>query len=82
MPIVVLVKNAGRVISVLIGIFLLATGALILTPLGFPYSGDPSSPAPERFMIVVLYISCRLIDFVFINFIKLFQFSAHPEAVL
>lgn len=55
MPIVVLVKNASRVISVLVGIFLIATGILILTPLGFPYSGDPSSPAPERFMIVVNY---------------------------
>ncbi|XP_014236089.1 endoplasmic reticulum metallopeptidase 1-like [Trichogramma pretiosum] len=50
-PIVVLVKNAERVISILIGIFLIATAALILTPLGFPYSGNPSSPAPERFMI-------------------------------
>lgn len=53
MPIVVLVKNTERVISVLFGIFLIATGVLILTPLGFPYSGDPASPAPERFIIVV-----------------------------
>lgn len=53
MPIVVLVKNAERVMSVLIGVFLIATGVLILTPLGFPYSGDPLSPAPERFMIAV-----------------------------
>ncbi|XP_058797320.1 endoplasmic reticulum metallopeptidase 1-like [Phymastichus coffea] len=52
MPIVILVKNASRVISVLVGVFLIATGILILTPLGFPYSGDPMSPAPERFMIV------------------------------
>lgn len=36
------------------GIFLITIGVLILTPLGFPYSGDLSSLAPERFMIAVL----------------------------
>ncbi|KAG7189889.1 hypothetical protein KM043_006060 [Ampulex compressa] len=51
LPIGLLVKNAERVTNVLIGIFLIAVGLLILTPLGFPYSGDPLSPAPERFMI-------------------------------
>lgn len=51
LPIVLLIKNAERIISVLVGIFLIAIGVLILTPLGFPYSGDPLSPAPERFMI-------------------------------
>lgn len=38
----------------LVGIFLITIGVLILTPLGFPYSGDLSSLAPERFMIAVL----------------------------
>lgn len=51
LPIVLLIKNAGRVISVIVGIFLIAIAVLILTPLGFPYSGDPLSPAPQRFMI-------------------------------
>ena len=51
LPIVLLIKNAERVLSVLAGIFLITIGVLILTPLGFPYSGDPSSLAPERFMI-------------------------------
>ncbi|KAK2579325.1 hypothetical protein KPH14_008277 [Odynerus spinipes] len=51
MPIVILIKNAERVIKVLIGIFLIAISVLILTPLGFPYSGNPLSPAPQRFMI-------------------------------
>ncbi|XP_076681167.1 endoplasmic reticulum metallopeptidase 1 isoform X2 [Andrena cerasifolii] len=51
LPIVFLIKNAERVLSVLAGIFLITIGMLILTPLGFPYSGDPSSLAPERFMI-------------------------------
>lgn len=51
MPIVILIKNAERIISVLTGIFLIAIGILILTPLGFPYSGNPSAPAPQRFMI-------------------------------
>lgn len=38
------------------GIFLITIGVLILTPLGFPYSGDLSSLAPERFMIAVIFI--------------------------
>ncbi|XP_076761618.1 endoplasmic reticulum metallopeptidase 1 [Xylocopa sonorina] len=50
-PFVLLIKNAERVLSVLVGIFLITLGVLILTPLGFPYSGDLSSLAPERFMI-------------------------------
>lgn len=54
MPFVLLIKNAERILSVLVGIFLITIGVLILTPLGFPYSGDLSSLAPERFMIAVL----------------------------
>lgn len=53
LPIVLLIKNAERIISVIVGIFLIAIAVLILTPLGFPYSGDPLSPAPQRFMIAV-----------------------------
>ncbi|XP_043797337.1 endoplasmic reticulum metallopeptidase 1-like isoform X2 [Apis laboriosa] len=51
LPFVLLIKNAERILSVLMGIFLITIGVLILTPLGFPYSGDLSSLAPERFMI-------------------------------
>ncbi|XP_043512200.1 endoplasmic reticulum metallopeptidase 1-like [Frieseomelitta varia] len=51
LPFVLLIKNAERILSVLVGIFLITVGVLILTPLGFPYSGDLSSLAPERFMI-------------------------------
>ncbi|EFN89465.1 Endoplasmic reticulum metallopeptidase 1, partial [Harpegnathos saltator] len=51
LPIVLLIKDAERIISVIIGIFLVAIAVLILTPLGFPYSGDPLSPAAQRFMI-------------------------------
>ncbi|XP_017763460.1 PREDICTED: endoplasmic reticulum metallopeptidase 1-like [Eufriesea mexicana] len=51
LPFVLLIKNAERILSVLVGIFLITIGILILTPLGFPYSGDLSSLAPERFMI-------------------------------
>ncbi|KAL6262629.1 hypothetical protein P5V15_005422 [Pogonomyrmex californicus] len=51
LPVVLLIKNAERITSVIIGIFLIAIAVLILTPLGFSYSGDPLSPAPERFMI-------------------------------
>ncbi|XP_043257384.1 endoplasmic reticulum metallopeptidase 1-like [Colletes gigas] len=51
LPVVLLIKNAERVLSVLLGIFLITIAVLILTPLGFPYSGDLTSLAPERFMI-------------------------------
>jgi len=56
-PLILLVKNPSRVLSILGGLFLIAVGLLILTPLGFPYSGDPAAPAPQRFMIAVSVIS-------------------------
>ena len=56
-PLILLVKNPSRILSFLGGIFLIAVGLLILTPLGFPYSGDPEGPAPQRFMIAVSVIS-------------------------
>ncbi|KAK4885667.1 hypothetical protein RN001_001938 [Aquatica leii] len=50
-PLILLIKSVERVFSLLLGVFLLSIAVLILTPLGFPYSGDPNSPAPQRFMI-------------------------------
>jgi hypothetical protein len=60
-PLILLVKNPTRVLSILGGLFLIALGLLILTPLGFPYSGDPAAPAAQRFMIAVSVISLDLI---------------------
>ncbi|XP_020289760.1 endoplasmic reticulum metallopeptidase 1-like [Pseudomyrmex gracilis] len=51
LPIVLLVKNAEQVLVRIAGIFFFAMTVVIFTPLGFPYSGDPLSPAPQRFMI-------------------------------
>jgi len=56
-PLILLVKNPSRILSFLGGLFLIAVGLLILTPLGFPYSGDPAAPTPQRFMIAVSVIS-------------------------
>ena len=56
-PLILLVKNPSRILSLLGGLFLIAVGLLILTPLGFPYSGDPAGPAAQRFMIAVSVIS-------------------------
>ncbi|KAF5299923.1 hypothetical protein FQR65_LT09318 [Abscondita terminalis] len=50
-PLILLIKSVERVFSLLLGVFLLSIAVLILTPLGFPYSGDPNAPAPQRFMI-------------------------------
>lgn len=50
-PLTLLIRNVERVFSLFLGVFLLSLAVLILTPIGFPYSGDPTSPAPQRFMI-------------------------------
>lgn len=52
-PLVVLVKGVERVFSILWGLFLISVAVLLLTPMGFPFSGKPGSLAPERFMIAV-----------------------------
>jgi hypothetical protein len=52
-PLILLVRSIERIFSLLIGLFLLSLAVLILTPLGFPYSGEPTSLAPQRFMIAV-----------------------------
>ncbi|KAJ8960218.1 hypothetical protein NQ318_003942 [Aromia moschata] len=50
-PLILLVRGAERIFSLLTGLFLLSLAILILTPLGFPYSGEPNALAPQRFMI-------------------------------
>jgi hypothetical protein len=55
-PLILLVKNPERILSILSGLFLIAVGLLVLTPLGFPYSADPAAPAPQRFLIAVSVI--------------------------
>lgn len=50
-PLILLVRKVERIFSILIGIFLISLAVLILTPLGFPYSGEPNFLAPQRFMI-------------------------------
>ncbi|CAH1280027.1 unnamed protein product [Diabrotica balteata] len=50
-PLGILVRGIERIFSLLTGLFLLSLALLILTPLGFPYSGEPGALAPQRFMI-------------------------------
>ncbi|XP_015836953.1 endoplasmic reticulum metallopeptidase 1 isoform X4 [Tribolium castaneum] len=50
-PLILLVRGIERIFSLLTGLFLLSLAILILTPLGFPYSGESTSLAPQRFMI-------------------------------
>lgn len=52
-PIILLVKETYRILNLLLGLFLLSIAVLIFTPMGFPYSGDPNSLAPQRFMLAV-----------------------------
>ncbi|CAH1181734.1 unnamed protein product [Phyllotreta striolata] len=50
-PLALLVKGIERIFSLLTGLFFLSLALLILTPMGFPYSGEPGALAPQRFMI-------------------------------
>lgn len=54
-PLGVLVRGIERIFSLLTGLFLLSLALIILTPLGFPYSGEPGALAPQRFMIAHTY---------------------------
>lgn len=50
-PLILLVRKVERIFSILIAVFLISLALLILTPLGFPYSGTPGKLAPQRFMM-------------------------------
>ncbi|KAI4469139.1 metallopeptidase m28 family member [Holotrichia oblita] len=50
-PLILLVMDPYKVLNLLLGVFLISVGVLLLTPLGFPYSGDPRAPAPQKFML-------------------------------
>lgn len=52
-PLGLLVRGIERIFSLLTGLFFLSLALLILTPMGFPYSGEPGALAPQRFMIAV-----------------------------
>lgn len=52
-PLIVVVRGVGRIFTFLWGLFLLSVAVLLLTPVGFPYSGTSNNLAPQRFMIAV-----------------------------
>lgn len=52
-PLILLVKKLDGILKSLIGVYLISLAVLLLTPLGFPYSGGPGVLAPQRFMIAV-----------------------------
>lgn len=66
-PLVLLVKGVERIFSLLTGLFLMSLAALILTPMGFPYSGEQGALAPQRFMMAVrksgydIFIRCFIL---------------------
>lgn len=51
-PMILLVRSPRQVLSLLITIFVASLVALVFTPLGFPYSGDPAGLAQQRFAIL------------------------------
>ncbi|XP_066142542.1 endoplasmic reticulum metallopeptidase 1-like isoform X2 [Euwallacea fornicatus] len=50
-PLILLVRKVDKIFKSLIAVFLMSLAVLLLTPLGFPYSGGPNVLAPQRFMI-------------------------------
>lgn len=51
-PIILLVRSPRKVLSLLGFLFAASLGALMFSPLGFPYSGDPAGLAQQRFAIL------------------------------
>lgn len=51
-PTVTLLRKPGYLLTIFVTLFAI-TIALIFTPLGFPYSGNPESPKPQRFWMYV-----------------------------
>lgn len=50
---ILLAENPDLIISLPIGLSFFAIALILLTPLGFPYSGEPNALAPQRFIISV-----------------------------
>lgn len=51
-PLILYVRSPKKVLSLLSTGFLIAILLLVLTPLGFPYSGEASAPTPQRYMVM------------------------------
>ncbi|KAI5709192.1 hypothetical protein M8J76_012345 [Diaphorina citri] len=51
-PLILYVRSPKKVLSLLSTGFLISVLLLVLTPLGFPYSGEISSPTPQRYMVM------------------------------
>lgn len=60
---ILLAENPDLIISLPIGLSFFAIALILLTPLGFPYSGEANALAPQRFVITVsffLHLSSRI----------------------
>ncbi|XP_077299515.1 endoplasmic reticulum metallopeptidase 1-like [Arctopsyche grandis] len=51
-PLILGAESPWKLVKWTLGVTLVSVALVILTPLGFPYSGNPSRPAPQRFMIL------------------------------
>ncbi|XP_026679415.1 endoplasmic reticulum metallopeptidase 1-like [Diaphorina citri] len=51
-PLILYVRSPKKILSLLSTGFLISVLLLVLTPLGFPYSGEISSPTPQRYMVM------------------------------
>lgn len=88
-PLALLVRGIERIFSLLTGLFLISLALLILTPLGFPYSGETGALAPQRFMMavrtlwydVVLYFYLRCAFFIFKLKVKFYLKYAYASNV-
>ncbi|KAJ9584785.1 hypothetical protein L9F63_020873 [Diploptera punctata] len=46
--VIVLIRSPWKIVGPLCGLYVVTVLAVILTPLGFPYSANPSAPTPQR----------------------------------
>jgi len=52
-PLILLVRNPRQIFVILGSIFVIGLSLIVFTPLGFPYSGNPASLAPQRYVLLV-----------------------------
>lgn len=51
-PLILYVRSPKKILAALSTVFLGSLLVLLFTPFGFPYSGDPEAPTPQRHMVM------------------------------
>ncbi|KAF5280389.1 hypothetical protein FQR65_LT03198 [Abscondita terminalis] len=76
-PFITIVNKNSSVVKFLFGVFLITILLITVTPLGFPYSGDPQAPTPQRFWI---YVSITTLYYITIKYLKHTSRTFHNDS--